>query len=236
MISAGITIAVAGLWISTTSAQTASSIGGGIPSGVGVTVGVPNGKVVIGRPFSATEVRRTTQMLVDGTRIDASEADKYYRDHEGRIRIERKDGSVMIQDPAQGAPDQIGANGAVLHSLPARYDGGPPPTVTEHGGIAQLAPPADVHEEDLGYQSINGLNARGSRTTTIIPAGQIGNDRPIEIVSEQWYSDDLQMNIKTVNSDPRQGETTWQLTDIHQGPQNATLFQHPHPHSVPAEK
>ena len=44
-----------------------------------------------------------------------------------------------------------------------------------------------VKHEDLGTQTIEGVSAQGKRETVTIPAGQIGNERPIEIVSETWY-------------------------------------------------
>jgi hypothetical protein len=187
----------------------------------------PNGKAVIGKPLSATEERRTVQILADGTRIENTETAKFYRDSEGRTRIQRMDGSGVIHDPLQGGPDQVGPDGSVRHNLPARYDGPPPIEAAEQGRIPTQESPVAVDEEDLGSQSVNGVIAHGSRTTTTIPVGQIGNDRPIRIVSERWYSTDLQMNVKTISSDPRYGETTYQLTDIHQGVQNAALFRHP---------
>jgi len=33
--------------------------------------------------------------------------------------------------------------------------------------------------------------------------GEIGNEKPITIVSEHWYSADLQMDVKSTHSDPR---------------------------------
>jgi hypothetical protein len=137
----------------------------------------------------------------------------------------------VIHDAVQGVPDQIGPDGSVRHNLPAInlpaiYDG-PPPTGAGGPTMAHPEPSVHVREEYLGSQSINGVIAQGSRTTTTIPVGQIGNDRPIDIVSERWYSTELQMNIKTVESDPRYDEITYQLTDIHQGDQDAALFRHP---------
>ena len=35
---------------------------------------------------------------------------------------------------------------------------------------------------------IEGIHTEGTRTVTVIEAGKIGNERPIEIVSEKWYS------------------------------------------------
>ncbi len=71
-----------------------------------------------------------------------------------------------------------------------------------------------VKHEDLGTQTIAGVSAQGKRDTVTIPAGEIGNEKPIEIVSETWYSPDLHATVMRKHSDPRVGETVFQLTDI----------------------
>jgi hypothetical protein len=76
------------------------------------------------------------------------------------------------------------------------------------------APDPNVTREDLGPQNIEGVMATGTRTTTVIPAGEIGNALEIRIVSEQWFSDELQLLVMTRHSDPRSGETTYRLRDI----------------------
>lgn len=101
-----------------------------------------------------------------------------------------------------------------------------------------------VKHEDLGTQTIAGVSAQGKRDTITIPAGQIGNDRPIEIVSETWYSPDLHVTVMRKHSDPRVGETVFQLTDIQRTEPDPSLFQVPdnvkvqeiHPkHAAPKE-
>ena len=74
---------------------------------------------------------------------------------------------------------------------------------------------------------INGINAEGHRSVIKIPAGQIGNNREIQVVSERWFSNDLQMTVKTSNTDPRFGDSTYELTNIVQGAQDPSLFQVP---------
>ena len=81
--------------------------------------------------------------------------------------------------------------------------------------------------EDLGVESLNGVLATHTRDTLTIPQGQIGNNRDIHVVNERWYSDDLQMLVKTANSDPRFGENTYEFTDISRDEPDATLFQIP---------
>ena len=85
----------------------------------------------------------------------------------------------------------------------------------------------DVKEEQLGKQNIEGVEADGTRTTITIPAGEIGNERAIEIVSERWYSPELQLVVMTRHSDPRFGETTYKLTNINRTDQAKSLFEVP---------
>jgi hypothetical protein len=81
--------------------------------------------------------------------------------------------------------------------------------------------------QDLGSRTIEGVRAQGTRTTTTIPTGAIGNVRPIEIVSERWFSAELQMPVLITRRDPRNGETTYRLTNILRGEQQDGLFTVP---------
>jgi hypothetical protein len=84
-----------------------------------------------------------------------------------------------------------------------------------------------VKHEDLGTQSIEGVSAEGKRETVTIPAGQIGNERAIEIISETWYSPELHTMVVRKHSDPRVGETVFRLTEIKRTEPDANLFQAP---------
>ena len=81
--------------------------------------------------------------------------------------------------------------------------------------------------EELGAKVIEGVMATGTRTKKIIAAGEIGNEKPIEIVSETWYSPDLQMTVYSKNSDPRSGETVFKLINISRSEPPRTLFDVP---------
>lgn len=87
-------------------------------------------------------------------------------------------------------------------------------------------------KEDLGKQMIEDVEAEGTRTTITIPAGEIGNERPIEIVSERWYSPELQLVVMTRHSDPRTGETTYKLTNINRAEPAKSLFEVPAGYTV----
>jgi|ERR1051326_131999 hypothetical protein len=122
--------------------------------------------------------------------------------------------------------------------------GAPPPdadhfTLRTEGGVAgtyvfKTLPGANNNEvkEQLGKQTIEGVEAEGTRTTITIPAGEIGNERPIEIVSERWYSPELQLMVMTRHSDPRTGETTYKLTNINRAEPAKSLFEVPAGYTV----
>jgi hypothetical protein len=81
--------------------------------------------------------------------------------------------------------------------------------------------------ESLGTRAIEGVVAEGTRTTITIPANTIGNERALEIVSERWYSPELQMEVLTRRNDPRFGETTYTLTNIQRSEPSPLLFEVP---------
>lgn len=85
----------------------------------------------------------------------------------------------------------------------------------------------ETRTEELGTQTIEGVPAEGTRTTTTIPAGDIGNERPIEIVYERWYSKELQVVVMSRHSDPRFGEQTYKLTNIVRSEPDPALFEVP---------
>jgi hypothetical protein len=110
-------------------------------------------------------------------------------------------------------------------SVPPPPPPAPPPVVGEKIAIERSA--AAAVREDLGTQNIEGVAATGSRSTTTIPAGAIGNLQPIRIVSEQWISSDLQVLVMTKYSDPRSGETTYRLQSIVRAEPDRSLFTVP---------
>jgi hypothetical protein len=311
----------------------------------GVTIAAGNtfgsealgGRIVAGKPFSATEERHSIQILGDGTRIETSEANRLYRDDQGRTRIEPASGNIRIFDPVAGFRAELnpitkaatmlavarqarvvtknGLNGEIsatvtdvtriaklqaeLAQMQSQYTANYPgvvelkkqiadlqaaqATAPQAPGVEQLknllsnyqaeyaartmpAPTAEgvvknqvgatVSEgrfavttvdgpvtlrvdsgdngsvERLAEQKVNGALAKGTRTTETIPAGKIGNDRQINIVNERWFSDDLQLLVKSTSSDPRFGDTTYQLTGIVQASPDPSLFQIPADYTI----
>jgi hypothetical protein len=86
---------------------------------------------------------------------------------------------------------------------------------------------ADVSTEDLGSQTMEGLLVNGVRTTRTIPVGEIGNEKPIAIITEVWTSPDLKTIVYSKRTDPRMGEQIFKLTDIVRATPDPSLFAVP---------
>lgn len=198
-------------------------------------------RLVKGSPYSAQFSTETTQVLADGTRITRTSNGAVYRNGEGRTRREQKLSAVgpipiegrpreliFINDPVAGAHYVLDVNEQSARKLPFRE--APP-------GATGLPPvfaetPEEVTKESLGKQTIEGVDAEGTRSTITIPVGRIGNDRPLKIVSERWYSPELQIVVLSKHSDPFAGESVYRLTGINKTEPAATLFQVPADYSV----
>jgi hypothetical protein len=211
---------------------------------VGVEAGL-GGKTIAGAPFTATLSTRATQVLADGNRINRVTSGVIARDSRGRTRREMTLPAIgpwatsgmtaphviLINDAAAGVHYILEPDLKIARKLPSfpklknKPDRIPPPPSAEQtqNGVTVLS---------LGTQSQDGLTLEGTRTTRTIPAGAIGNDKPIQISVERWYSRDLQMNVRIDRNDPRTGETFFQLTNIERQEPDAALFEVPVDYTV----
>ncbi|HYL39569.1 MAG TPA: hypothetical protein VEV17_26865 [Bryobacteraceae bacterium] len=205
------------------------------------------GKVVTGAPYSAQALTQFNQTLADGTHIQRSSTAAVARDSQGRTRSERNISligplaaagrqprtTVMINDPVGGVNYVLDANSKTYRQMQAPARGlrgqhaGPPPDAP---AVPRHAPAAKT--EDLGTQVIQGVSAQGTRVTRTIAAGQAGNDRPIEIVTETWIAPDLQVVVMSKTSDPRFGDSVYQLTNISRVEPDPSLFSVPSGYTV----
>ncbi len=96
-------------------------------------------------------------------------------------------------------------------------------------------PGAQPASEDLGDQVLEGVLAHGTRQTQTIPAGAIGNERAIDIVAEQWYSEEIEAVVLRRNVDPRFGETTYRLVHLVRSEPAPDLFTVPQGYEVQSE-
>jgi hypothetical protein len=201
-------------------------------------------KTVTGAPFSASFSTETTETLADGNQIKHTSTGSIARDSQGRTRRDMTLPAfgqaavagqaaphvTFVNDPVAGTRYILEADTKTARQMP------PPPDKSEftrgaHNGGHGAADKETV-TTSLGTQTIGGVTAEGTRYTRTIPAGQIGNVKPIVVVTERWYSSDLQMVVMTKRSDPRSGDTVFQMTSIARTEPAATLFQVPADYTV----
>jgi hypothetical protein len=201
-----------------------------------------NRRVVKNAPYSAEAVTEMVQLLADGTRITNKTTALVARDSEGRTRRELRldtlgpfvvsgdrPAMVLINDPAAKTHYWLNAEDKSVRMIREPKNGPPPGTDEGREGFAQ------GQVEALGTKTIEGVAAEGTRSIITIPAGEIGNDRPLEIVSERWYSSELQTVVLSKHSDPRHGEHIYRLIKVKRAEPDAGLFQVPTDYSVREE-
>ncbi len=201
------------------------------------------GTVVTGAPFSGKQVTTETQTLANGTHITRTITSQFYRDAQGRTRIERTftgRGSANTGTPKTSIEifDPVAGVGYMLD--PSTQTGSKMALPTRSGNTNAIAHvherPADSTEQvaktDLGTQTMQGLTVTGTQTTRTIPANEIGNDQALTITTERWYSPDLQVTVMSKRSDPRMGDVTFELQGISRTAPDASLFVAPSSYSL----
>lgn len=132
--------------------------------------------------------------------------------------------------PSGAAPVPSAAGTAAAPTAPPAPPVPPmPPMPPMIQPLPMTPPPGEGVSTSLGSKNFDGVRADGTRTTWTIPAGRIGNEKPIEIVSERWYSPELMLVVASSHRDPRSGESSYRLANLKRGEPEASLFQ------VPAE-
>lgn len=206
------------------------------------------GTVVTGAPYSAVAVVESKQTLADGNTIDRQALTNVFRDSQGRTRREttlpavgplaaagQPKTFIMIFDPVASTSFVLHPDTKIAEQLPARSGAKKNPGDFQaklEARMQQEIANGTLKKEDLGTQTINGISAQGTRYTHTIPAGQMGNEKTIVVVSERWYSPDLQIVVKSTRSDPRFGETSYVVTSVQRQEPAATMFVVPAGYTV----
>jgi hypothetical protein len=141
---------------------------------------------------------------------------------------------AAVATPGPGRPGERVVEEDVLVVRRRPPGAGPGAAIGLHMPMLDALPgdlPAPVRE-DLGSQTIEGVKAEGTRSTVTIPAGKVGNDKPLAIVSERWVSSELGLTVLSRHSDPRLGTTTYRLTGIDRREPPAALFETPAGYTV----
>lgn len=215
-------------------------------------------KAVKGAPFSAQVIFENTQTLANGVHVAHKMTGTLYRDSEGRTRQELpRDGApeiVLINDRIAGVLYNLHmfqhtaskvniSNQQLNREIEERHrqrENQEREQMEKTKGVAikregrEIEPERRV--ESLGVQTFEGVQAEVTRFTLTIPAGMEGNDQPFEIVSEKWYSPELQIIVMGKRSDPRMGEIVYRLANINRSEPAHALFEAPSDFTVTEEK
>ena len=224
-----------------------------------------DGKTVTGAPLTAVVVVTRDTTLADGNNIHNVSQSTIYRDTEGRVRRELtvdlatpatgkvNRNFIVINDPVAGKRYMLNPDNKTAHLMaphgPHHANNSGDPAANATSGFKGPGGPGgagNVTKEQLGTQCwpsmtappcmVNGVQAEGVRVTRTIPAGAIGNDKPIEVVTERWYSPDLQIAVMTTHRDPMMGTVTAKMVCVVRGEPDPSLFQVPSDYKLEAGK
>lgn len=203
-------------------------------------------------PYTAEYKITKVQTLANGATISHESTETKARDAQGR-RVTAKtdilerngDGAtrttVTVNDPVARTNSSwlVPGHTVTVNQMPApgarancvtTIAPKTPETPTRIPKVVQQVP-----FEDLGTEEIAGVEAKGRRTTTVIPAGQIGNDEPLTRTNDFWEAINpglWGLMVRTITEDPQQGKTTMEMTRFTQGDPDPALFQPPSDYEV----
>jgi hypothetical protein len=197
---------------------------------------------VTGAPYSALRTTTHVQTLANGSTITHTTQVKEARDSNGRTYMETLPSTtpgegpsrsfVHVFDPVNRVSISWSAESkqATVTHLPdpAQFADARGPRTGEAAAAGRFrgnVPAATT--ESLGSKTINGLVVEGTRTTRVIPAGAHGNSEELTITHDSWVSSDLKLEVERVDTDPRSGTTTVEVTGVSREEPSAALFQAP---------
>jgi hypothetical protein len=147
--------------------------------------------------------------------------------------------AVFINDPVGGMSYMLDAASHTVRQIPAKakwdrqvVESGAQVKTESAGAMVKQRARANLKTDDLGTQVIDGLAVQGKRITRTIPAAQAGSAKDIQVVTETWYSADLQMVVMSKTSDPRFGDSVYQVTNISRAEPDPSLFTVPSDYQV----
>ena len=204
---------------------------------------------VAGAPFSAVAKTQSTTVFSGGTQIVRGNSVRFFRDSQGRTRTERGlgvDGThaptmIVINDPVAGVRYLVSPALKVAQELPLQGENIPEPPQASSSELdssfallgigmgvgATSQTESSAEETSLGQKVINGVGATGTRLVRTIPAGVLGNDRPITSSLERWVSTDLNVPVTIDQKSSIGGELTLSLGQITRAEPDPSLFAPP---------
>jgi len=202
---------------------------------------------ISGVPFQAERVGRLVHKLANGTTITREVRGRIARDSEGRV-LEEEQQTISGETKLPNGPMNVTVLDPVKHSVLTWSNSSQTATLREMSEILirhisfplehtylklgwdrplHGADPDKVTTDDLGQKTISGLTTTGTRTTTVIPIGKLGNDRVLTIVHDVWLSEDLKLAILDTVDDPMDGQQTLEIQDIVRTEPDPAVFRLP---------
>ena len=202
-----------------------------------------------GAPYSATVKTTFDQTLPGGNSIHGTTRARQARDSVGKTLSEFVTGCLRGEDGQPQERLQINVDDPVTkthmfwqvndYSSPkivrlSHYDERPRPQLTPEEIAArakasrmQQPPSKQWHTEELGTKMIDGVTVRGRRSVRTVPAGEEGNELPLEIIDESWESRDMGLTLLRIYDDPRRGKTTTEFENLSLAEPDPALFAVP---------
>jgi hypothetical protein len=218
-------------------------------AGPGITAGFDGGGFhgfgmrapVTGAPYSAIRTTTRVETLANGSTITHTSQVKEARDSSGKTYLESLPSAteggqahsfVRVFDPVNRVSISWSSNSKQANLVhlpePGQFAGPRGMAAGENGGSARFRGNSDaVTTESLGSKTINGIVADGARVTRVIPAGKMGNSEALTITHDTWVAQDLKLEVERVDTDPRFGTTTVEVTNLSREEPSPALFQAP---------
>jgi hypothetical protein len=191
-------------------------------------------------PFTSVVTAEWVRVLEDGTTTSRQNRRLVVRDSAGRIFQERRwlaamgtpgDNQLMrveISDPVKHT--KYFCRPADMVCMLRDYDGADDGAAEDPAG--ETNEKLMLTREELGKSNISGIDVVGTRETRVIAAGVMGNDRPVSVIKEFWYSPQLGINMQVKRIDPRVGTQTITVTEVSLGEPDPKYFQLPASYKV----
>ena len=205
---------------------------------------------ITGAPYSAALRTSFEQKLPEGNAIRSSQIVHQARDSKGRTMNEApigcthaEDGrlkavlAVTVFDPTTKTimnwqVDDMMSK--VVHVNLMHEPSHKPPTAEEAAEQMKRSQMAartqkndQVQIESLGSKTVAGVQVEGVRRVRTIPAGEEGNDLPMEVIDERWSSKALGLTLLRIDDDPRRGRTTVEFEDLSLNEPDPAVFAAP---------
>jgi hypothetical protein len=178
---------------------------------------------------TARKIDYSAKIAAEKGVIETMKAKRAAESNDAESQVRKRSGGATTEEKI--VAEKIAVEKAAAAGVEFRYEmrGGPPVALAGKppAGVMMMGNKKNTKKEELGKQTIEGVEAEGTRYVTTIAAGEIGNELPIEIVFETWFSPELQTVVMSKHSDPRTGENIYRLTNINRSEPAHSLFEVP---------